>query len=175
MLSESGWGERPTITVWIYDSPMGAAAGQVRLNDLSRRGAVEVREAVTVTWVPGAHRPRIGHLRHETSATAARGSVLGALVDLLTAERRPGQLGLLADALEGSGIDATFLDDVVTGLQPGSSALLVLSSGADLDVVRPVIERGLARGDVYLVHAYLRPGGDAVLRDAVRNAIGPFC
>jgi uncharacterized membrane protein len=174
MLSGSGWGQRPTITVWIYDSPMGAAAGQVRLNDLGARGAVEVREAVTVTWVPGAHRPRIGHLRHETSASAARGSVLGALVDLLTADdATPDRLGLLADALAGSGIDATFLTDVETGLQPGTSALLVLSSGADLDAVRPVIERGLARGDVHLVHAHLRPGGDATLRDVVRTAVGP--
>jgi uncharacterized membrane protein len=173
MLSEGGWGERPTLTVWIYDSPMGAAAGQVRLKDLKSRGAVAVQEAITATWVPGAHRPRIGHLRHETSATAARGSVLGALVGLLTAEAKLDRVQVLAAALEGSGIDATFLTDVEAGLQPGSSALLVLSSGADLDLVRPVIERGLARGDVYLVHVYLRPGGDVLLRDAVRAAIDP--
>ena len=53
------------LTVWLYDSAMGAAAGEVRLKDLQQQGAVKVVDAVTVTWVPGAHQPRIGHLRHD--------------------------------------------------------------------------------------------------------------
>ncbi|HRK46747.1 MAG TPA: hypothetical protein PK324_14040, partial [Nocardioides sp.] len=67
------------MTVWLYESAMGAAAGEVRLKDLQQQGAVTVVDAVTVAWVPGAHQPRVGRLRHTTTAVAARGSVLGAL------------------------------------------------------------------------------------------------
>src|SRR4249919_3142000 len=89
----TAWESMPTLTVWSYDSPMGAAAGYVRLSELRRRGAVRVEDAVTVTWVPGTHRPRVGHLRVPRHATArlsaaspsgARYSVLGALADVLT-------------------------------------------------------------------------------------------
>ena len=73
----------PTLTVWIYDSALGAAAGEVRLKNLQERNALQLHEEVTVSWMPGAHQPRIGHLRHETSAGAARASVLGGLVDLM--------------------------------------------------------------------------------------------
>jgi len=169
MLSENDWGQPPTLTAWIYDSPMGAAAGQVRLTDLVLRGAVTVQDAVTATWVPGSHRPRVGHLRHETTRRATLVSNLGAMVDLLTTEAATDHVQALADGLRGTGIDATFLKGVKSALQPGSSALLVLSSGADLDQVRPVIERGFARGDVYLIHAHLRPQADAALGEAVRS------
>jgi uncharacterized membrane protein len=159
----------PTLTVWVYDSPMGAAAGEVRLKDLRQRGAITVHDAVTVIWVFGAHQPRIGHLRHATSAAAVRGSVLGALVGALVltpaVDAAAGSgIGGLAYRLRGTGIDQRFLAEVRSSLTPGSSALLVLSSDADLDAVRPVIERGLARGDVRLLHALLTGDAPEALR-----------
>src|SRR4051812_35820919 len=69
-----------TLTIWLYDTAMGAAAGEVRLKDLQRRGAVRVVDALTVTWVPGADRPHIGHLLRRGPAAAAKGTALGALV-----------------------------------------------------------------------------------------------
>jgi uncharacterized membrane protein len=163
-----------TLTVWIYDSPMGAAAGEVRLKDLRERNAVQVLDAVTVTWIPGAHRPRIGHLRHETSATAVRGSVLGGLVGLIFLEPADGVaadavIAALAQRLHGIGIDQAFLENVKAHVRPETSALVVLSGHADLDQVRPVIERGLARGDVVLMHAQLPDGAPEVLREAVHE------
>lgn len=148
-----------TLTVWLYDSTMGAASGQVRLKDLQQRGAVVVLDALTVTWTPGTHAPRIGHLRHQTSA-AARNSVLGALVGALVPPSTVGGLPgpgtvALAEQLRGSGIDRQFLEEMKDHLMPGTSALLVLSTDTDLDAVRPVIERGRARGDVVLMHASL--------------------
>ena len=96
---------------------MGAAAGEVRSKDLKGRNALQVHDAVTVSWLPGAHQPRIGHLRRETSAAAARGSVLGGLVDLIflapaaEAEAGPG-VAALARRLRGTGIDQTFLEEI---------------------------------------------------------------
>jgi uncharacterized membrane protein len=164
----------PTLTVWIYDSAMGAAAGEVRLKDLEGRNALQVHDAVTVSWIPGAHQPRIGHLRRKTSAAAARGSVLGELVDLIflapTAEAEAGAgIAALAHRLRGTGIDQTFLKEIKAQVRPDTSALLVLSGHADLDEVRPVIERGLARGDVVLMHALLFDDAPEILREAVHE------
>jgi uncharacterized membrane protein len=159
MHSDTDWMLRPTMTVWVYDSPMGAAAGKVRLDRLCHRGSVTVEDAVTVTWVRGAHRPRIGPLRSETTGGATRGSTIGALLDhLLFPSAEDDGVSLLASQLRGTGLDAAFLDEIKQALVPDSSALLVLSSGADLDAVRAVIERGAVRGDVRLLHAYLTTG-----------------
>ncbi len=171
--TEAGHLDTPTLTVFVYDTTMGAAAGEVRLRSLNERNALQVHDAVTVTWIPGAHRPRIGHLRHETSATAARGSLLGGLVGLIFLEPADGaaDAGIpgLARRLRGIGIDQTFLEDLKAQLHPETSALVVLAGSADLDEVRPVIERGLARGDVVLMHAQLPDGAVEVLRDAVHD------
>lgn len=162
----------PALTVWIYDSALGAAAAEVRLRHLRDRRALEVHDAITVSWMPGSHRPRIGHLRHETSMATARRSVLRGLVDLIflppaAGVAAGGDLADLAQRLHGTGIDQPFLEGVRAHLHPESSALVVLSGDADLDVVRPVIERGLARGDVLLMHAQLPPDAPEMLRDAV--------
>jgi uncharacterized membrane protein len=167
----------PTLTVWIYDSALGAASGEVRLKDLKERNALTVHDAITVSWMPGMHQPRIGHLRHETSAAAARGSVLGGLVDLMflapAAATAPGAgLSALAQRLYGTGIDQAFLEEVKAQLHPETSALLVLSSDANLDEVRPVIERGLVRGDVVLMHAQLPDDAPELLQAAVRELQG---
>jgi uncharacterized membrane protein len=160
----------PSLTVWIYDTALGAAAGEVRLRHLRERNALEVHDAITVSWMPGSHQPRIGHLRHETSAAATRGSVLGGLVGLIFLTPSSGAgIADLAQRLSGTGIDETFLKEMRAQLHPESSALLVLSGKADLDQVRPVIERGLARGDVVLMHAQLPDNAPELLREAVRD------
>jgi uncharacterized membrane protein len=161
------WEDRPSLTVWVYDSVLGAAAGQVRLDALVRRGSVEALEAVMVTWVPGAHRPRITGLRLATGGTDGE-HVLGRLVHVLTG---PGDvLPALAERLDSTGIDAQLLSEIRTALAPGRSSLLVRAASADLDTVRAVIERGRARGDVTLFHAFLTPEAPALLEDALRPA-----
>lgn len=162
-----------TLTVWLYDSAMGAAAGEVRLKDLQERGAVTVLDAVTVTWVRGSHEPRVGHLRRGTTGAATRGSVLGALVGaLLTAPLAGAAVGAGVAAIgsRGSGVDDAFLREVKQNLSEGTSALLVLTSDADLDVVRPFVERGLARGDVRLMHAVLPDDAPEALLELTRDA-----
>ena len=98
--------------------------------------------------------------------------MLGGLVSLALAPgaglKGDADMAVLAERLRGTGIDQTFLQEVRAQLHPETSALLVLSGHADLDQVRPVIERGLARGDVVLMHAQLSHDGPEILRDAVR-------
>ena len=166
----------PALTVWIYESALGATAAEVRLKSLKDRRAVEVHDAITVSWMPGSHRPLIGHLRHGKSTPYPRRSVLAGLVGLIFAAPAAGvapeaRLAALAKRLIGTGIDETFLEDMKAQLHPESSALLVLSGDADLDVVRPVIERGLTRGDVVLMHAEMPPDGAEILRAAVLDLL----
>lgn len=165
---------RPALTVWRYDTPLGADAGAVRLKSLQEREALTVHDAITVAWMPGSHQPRIAHLRHATVGAAGKGSVLGALLGTLALAPVAGAaagagIAALAQRLRGTGIDQQFLEDVIAQLAPGSSALLVLSSDADLDHVRPVVERGLARGDVVLLHAVLADDAPDALRAVVAD------
>ena len=168
----------PALTVWIYETALGAAAAEVRLRNLKDRHALEVHDAITVSWMPGSHRPLIGHLRYEKSTPPPRSSVLARLVGLIFVTPAAGVtagagLATLAQRLHGTGIDQAFLEEVKAQLHPESSALLVLSGDADLDVVRPVIERGLARGDVVLMHAQMPPDAPEILRAAVQDLGGP--
>jgi uncharacterized membrane protein len=170
----SAWERRPTLTMWVYDSVLGAAAGRVRLDALVRRGSVNAREAVTVTWVPGAHRPRIDVLRRSSALdTSADSPVLARLVEALIGPSSDadasGSLRALAARLDGTGIDQLLLADMRGALEPGRSALLVFALSAELDAVRAVIERGRARGDVTLLHAYLAADAEPLLRRAFES------
>jgi len=164
----------PTLTVWLYDTPLGAEAGEVRLKALQEHGALQVHDAVTVAWMRGAHEPHVGHLRHATSAAAGKGSVLGALVGMLVLAPAAGAaagagVAAIAQRLRGTGIDQDFLEGVRSHLTPGTSALLVLSGDADPEEVRTAVERGMARGDVVLLHADLADDAPAAIRDLVRD------
>ena len=159
-----------TLTVWHYDTAMGAAAGEVRLRNLEERGALTVIDAVTVVWMPHAPRPRVGQLRSRTGTGARRGAVLGALAGALVLAPGAGAaagagVGALAGRLRHTGIDNAFLEEIKTRLEPGTSALLVLSENADLDAIRPFLERGRSRGDVTLMHALLSEDAPDTLRE----------
>jgi uncharacterized membrane protein len=160
-----------TLAVWHYDTAMGAAAGEVRLKDLQQQGAVRVVDTITVTWVPGAEEPHLGHLLRHGAASIARASMLGALVGSLLLDPDT-DAAALAGRLHDTGIDEDFLEEVRTRITPGTSALLVLSSEADLEAVRGFVERGLARGDVRLVQATLHDGAPDALQALVEPAAG---
>jgi uncharacterized membrane protein len=74
-------------------------------------------------------------------------------------------VGALAGRLRHTGIDTAFLEEIKTRLEPGTSALLVLSENVDLDAIRPFLERGRSRGDVTLMHAVLREDAPDTLRE----------
>ena len=165
----------PTLTVWHYDTAMGAAAGEVRLKDLQQRGAVRVVDAITVTWVPGAEEPRVGHLARQGTTAVAKGSVLGALVGTLFlapvvgAAAGAGVAGL-AHKLRDTGIEQDFLEEIKGRIVPGTSALLVLTTDEDLEAIQTFVERGLARGDARLMHAQLSDEAPEALKSLLQSA-----
>jgi hypothetical protein len=62
------------------------------------------------------------------------------------------------------GADGGLVDDVVRGLAPGASALLVLAQDVDLGDVRHVLESSRGRGDVVPRQTVLASGTPEALR-----------
>jgi uncharacterized membrane protein len=161
------------LTAWHYKSAMGAAAGQIRLKDLQRHGALRVLDAVTVIWVRGAEAPHVGHLMRRSMASVSKASVLGALVGALSrapmadpaSEAGP---SAVAHRLHDFGIEGSFLQEIKSRLVPGTSSLLVLSSDVDLGTVRQFVERGVCPSDVTLMAAWL----PNVAPDALTGLLG---
>lgn len=163
-----------SLTVWIYDSAPGAAAGEVRLKDLAEHGGARILDAITVTWMPGAEAPLLGHLRHQTVGAATKGSLIGALIGALLLAPAVGAgvgagAAALAQRLRDTGIDQALLDQVRERLVPGTSALVILSSDHDLGAVGSMLERGRERGDVHLLHAALSAEAPAALQALLRD------
>ena len=67
-MSEDQHDAGAALTVWFFDSAMGAAAAQLRLRGVSPRVAV-VLDTVTMSWLPGTHAPRVGHARRRAAAS----------------------------------------------------------------------------------------------------------
>lgn len=166
----AAWADGPALSVWIYDSPRGAAAGKVRLARLSQRRAVVVLDAATVTWIKGAHRPRIGRPHARTATSVKHMSPLDVLLRQLMAPAEDGadQVLTLADELRAAGLSEEFLRELAATFAPDASALLVLSLAADFDEVQAVVERGRARGDVRYLHVTLTEEEVAALELAAR-------
>lgn len=160
-----------TLSSWHYQTPLGARAGAVRLRKLEDMAALEVLDAISVTWVPGAHQPRLLHVRRRRPSHAGDASVLAALFRRLTLDAGAGApraaVPALAGVLRGTGITADFLLEAVDHLAPGRSLLMVLSGAADPETVRRIVEQGLARGGVALVYADVPDDVAARLRRAL--------
>lgn len=136
-----------SLTAWLYDRIMGAADAEVWLTDLQKRGALTVHDAITLTWFPGAEEPQIGHLRHRTSRAAAKGSLLGGLLGILVFNPVAGAVVGAASAaavqrLRQAGIGDEVLEKIADHLEPGKSALVVLSSDGDPDAVAAAMRHG---------------------------------
>ena len=158
-----------TLTVWLYDRIMGAADAEVWVQDLQEREALTVYDAITLTWFPGAGEPQVGHFRHRTAGAAAKGSLLGGLVGIFVLNPMAGALVGAASAaavqrLRQSGIGDELLGKVTEHLEPGRSALLVLSSDGEPEAVANAIKHG----NPTLLYAELDDDIAAQLREILR-------
>ena len=144
----------PNLTIWRFPTPLGVDAGELRLKRLEQQGALTVHDAVAVIWMPRADKPVVRHLRHRRSRKAGQGAlwgtVLGTLVLAPVAGAAVGATaGALVEQLRRGGVDEQTIHALSTALVPGTSALVLVASGADPDVVGPEITASGAT----LVHA----------------------
>jgi len=154
----------PSLTAWLYPTAFGAETGELQLKTLIERDAIQLHDAAIVVWMQHDKAPIVRRVKHRGSKAAGKGAVFGGLVGLLVLNPGAGAAigagaGAAAQRLHGTGLDAQFVADVREQLKPGTSALLVLSSGADADAVRAFV----ARTEAVLVHAELSEEGRRVL------------
>lgn len=159
----------PTLTVWCYGTPLGATAGSVRLRRLEEARALEVIDAIVVSWAHGAHRPRVTRLWPPAEVSPREPSVLVALLRTVLPASHDGDPPHpdVVDRIAAAGVEPRLLEAVTARLVPRTSALLVLSGVEDLSVVVPAVRQRIVSGEVTLLRAELPDDGPELLRTAV--------
>lgn len=130
-----------TLTVWKFETPDGAEDAVATLESLQKQELITVHDAAVVSWPPDKKKPRTRQLQDLTGVGALGGAFWGLLFGLLFFIPLLGMaVGAAAGAVAGSlrhvGIDDDFVESVRSQVQPGTSALFLLSSDAVLDRVR---------------------------------------
>ncbi|MBA2955113.1 DUF1269 domain-containing protein [Nocardioides sp. MAH-18] len=140
----------PSLTVWRFDTPAGAARAAQLLDDLAGDPdfqddqTVALHDAAVVEWDAKERRPRTW----QVAAPALTGALdegfwallfgLVFFVPLLGAAVGAAG-GAVAGSLADIGIDDRFINRVRDQVTPGSSALVVLSSRAAVDRVHAAV------------------------------------
>ena len=155
-----------TLTVWKFDSPLGAERAEDTLESLSKQGLIKIHDAAIVSFPEGAKKPKTRQLRNMTGAGALGGSFWGLLFGLIFFVPLLGMaigagLGALSGSLTDVGIDDDFIKSMRETITPGTSALFVMSSDAVVDKVREAFEGQ----PMQLVQANLSREQEKTLRD----------
>ena len=127
-----------TLSVWKFQDVSGAEKAEATLSALQTQGLITVHDAASVSWAPGAKKPKTTQMHNLAGAGALGGS--------------------MADV----GIDDSFIKSVRDQVTPGTSALFLLSSDAVLDKVLEAFEGQ----HVELVQTNLDSAQEQKLRDA---------
>src|SRR5690348_14603390 len=134
-----------TMTVWKFPTANGAAIAEETLKNLQRRELIQIHDAAIVTYPEGAKKPKTRQLSNLAGAGALGGAFWGMLFGLIFFVPLLGMaIGAATGALAGSmtdvGIDDAFIRRMRDEIQPGTSALFVLSSNAVVDRVKSAFE-----------------------------------
>lgn len=136
-----------TLTVWKFDSPSGADNAVNTLEILAKQELIAIHDAATVSWPPDAKKPKTRQLRNLTAGGAMSGMFWGMLFGLIFLVPFLGAAigaatGALAGSLADVGIDDQFIKSVRERIEPGTSALFLMSSDAVVDKVKAAMADG---------------------------------
>jgi uncharacterized membrane protein len=134
-----------TMTVWKFPTANGAAIAEETLKHLQRQELIQIHDAAIVSWPEGAKKPKTKQLAGLTAAGALGGAFWGMLFGLIFFVPLLGMaigagMGALTGSMSDVGIDDAFIRRVRDQIQPGTSALFLLSSNAVSDRVREAFE-----------------------------------
>jgi uncharacterized membrane protein len=134
-----------TLTVWRFDTPLGAERAEQTLESLGKQGLIKVHDAAIVSFPEGAKKPKTRQLRNMTGAGALGGAFWGLLFGLIFFVPLLGLavgagLGAMTGSLTDVGINDDFIKSMRESITPGTSALFVMSSDAVVDKVREAFE-----------------------------------
>jgi uncharacterized membrane protein len=129
-----------TLTVWKFLTPTGADEAVATLESLQAQELITVHDAATVTWPVARKKPKTRQLNNLAGVGALSGSFWGLLFGLLFFVPLFGMAvgaaaGAIGGALSDVGIDDDFIATVRAKVQPGTSALFVMTSDAVVDKV----------------------------------------
>jgi uncharacterized membrane protein len=128
-----------TFSVWKFDEPAGAAEAERLVREAASDGLVTVVDHAVVEWPHGAGRPttRYGgddEVRREAGWGALWGLLFGALFALpLLGVAAGAGIGALHKAMGRVGITSEQLDTLRWQIVEGTSALFLVTEGADLE------------------------------------------
>jgi uncharacterized membrane protein len=156
-----------SLTVWKFETPVGADAALLKLESLQTQGLIQVLDAATVSWEVGRKKPKTEQMHDTKKGGALGGGFWGLLFGLIFFIPILGlAIGVAAGALMGSladvGISDSFIKSVRDKVTPGTSALFLLSSDAVFDKVKSEFQSTEAE----LITTNLTTDQEAKLREA---------
>lgn len=156
-----------TLTVWQFPGAGDAEQAIAKLEHLQSQELIKIHDAAIVSWEAGKKKPKTRQLTSLTGAGALGGAFWGMLFGLLFFIPILGlAIGAAAGALGGSmadvGIDDKFIKDVRSSVEPGTSALFLLTS----DAVQDKIHEAFDGSHATLVRTNLSDEQEAALRAA---------
>jgi len=163
-----------TMTVWKFPTAEGAAVAEATLKDLQRQELIQIHDAAIVSYPAGAKKPKTRQLTGLTGAGALGGAFWGMLFGLIFFVPLLGMaigagMGALTGSMTDVGIDDSFILRMREEIQPGTSALFVLSSNAVADRVR----EAFAGQEMVLVESNLSREQEDKLREVFSEEESP--
>jgi uncharacterized membrane protein len=155
-----------TLTVWRFDTADGADQAEATLERLQKESLITIADAAIVSWPVDKKAPKTRQLNSLTGAGALGGAFWGLLFGLLFFVPILGMAigaatGALGGALADVGIDDDFIASLKAKIEPGTSALFVLTTDAVLDKV----QGEFAALNPHLIHSNLSGEQEAKLRE----------
>jgi len=156
-----------TLTVFKFNTPEGAQEMLNKVYKMQNEELITVVDAATVTWPEGKKGPKTKQALNLTGVGAVDGAFWGMLFGLLFFVPWFGMaagaaMGALSGHFADYGIDDNFIKRVREEVEPGTSALFLMSTNA---VVDRVVEE-LKNMEFELVSTNLSKEQDEALRKA---------
>ena len=134
-----------TLTVWKFQTPLGAEQAENTLETLSKQELIKIHDAAIVSFPEGAKKPKTRQLNNLTGGGALGGSFWGLLFGLIFFVPLLGMavgagIGALAGSFTDVGIDDDFIKTMRDQITPGTSALFLMSSDAVIDRVQEAFD-----------------------------------
>jgi len=157
-----------TLTVWKFNSATGADEAEQILQRLQRQQLVQIADAATVSWPADAKKPKTRQLTNVAGAGALGGAFWGLLFGLLFFIPFLGMaigagMGALMGSLTDVGIDDNMIKEMREKIQPGTSALFLMTSAAVPDRISEEFQS--MRGNMELLSSNLSAEQEAKLRE----------
>jgi uncharacterized membrane protein len=156
-----------TLTVWKFLTPEGADDAVATLESLQSQELITVHDGATVSWPVDRKKPKTRQLDNLAGIGALSGSFWGLLFGLLFFVPLFGMAvgaaaGAIGGALSDVGIDDDFIAIVRNKVQPGTSALFVMTS----DAVLAEVHDAFVGVDAELIQTNLSSEEEGRLREA---------